>query len=59
MARFTTDYKRREVAEKKWLDTYQPPGKIDGRYIVPMPDYVYAPAGGLEKIGQQLLEDDA
>lgn len=58
MKKWITDEKKRAVAEKKWLDTYKPRGRISGQFLTPIPEHVYAPAGGLDKLRNQLLEDE-
>jgi len=50
---YVPNEKRIAAAEQKWFDTYKPQGRVSGKYLFPMPDYVYAPAGGYSEIDRK------
>lgn len=63
---FDSDMRQR-LNERKWLDQQNPRGyKVQGANpddpssvgIIPIPQHVYAPAGGVRKLKEMLLEDE-
>jgi hypothetical protein len=49
--KWISEEKRRQIAERKWLESYRPPERrVSGEFYYPIPREVFDSLGGVDKV---------